>query len=311
MKSLIVYHPDEHSNLTAFFLKPIWQEYFDCAPLDNTKSYDKNSTVFWSKHSNTNDWYHQWKNSGFKIIIDHLWDNPIGVTSQQQDNIFVLQAGNWIWYNESLWYKSLGYNDYRRRPNNEKLFLMLMRQKRVHRDAILEKMQPFLRNSLYSYVDKNILLDSDIHPDHDTFQRHFNPEWYNSTAFSMCVESTVDHVGNISEKSFKPLAFQQAFLIWGEPHTLTYLKKLGFETFDHCIDETYDTILENNSRLNLIYDQVNALYDTWKEDGGLFEDATSKAKIQHNYEWFYSSDIKNKFVKDIIYPVLEFIDSSI
>jgi len=311
MKSLIVYHPAEHSNLTAFFLEPIWHEYFDCKPLDNTKSYDKNSTVFWSKHTNTNGWYHQWKNSGFKIIIDHLWDNPIGVTSQQEDNIFVLQAGNWIWYNESLWYKSLGYNDYRRRPNNEQFFLMLMRQKRIHRDAILKKMQPFLRNSLYSYVDKNILLDSDIHPDHDTFQRHFNPEWYNSTAFSMSVESTVDHVGNISEKSFKPLAFQQAFLIWGEPHTLTYLKKLGFETFDHCIDETYDTILDNNSRLDLIYNQVNILYEIWKEDGRLFEDAISKEKIQHNYEWFYNSDIKNRFVKDIIYPVIEFVNTTV
>ena len=44
----------------------------------------------------------------------------------------------------------------------------------------------------------------------------------------------------ISEKTFKPLASMQPFIILGSKHTLKYLQKLGYKTFHPFIDESYD-----------------------------------------------------------------------
>jgi hypothetical protein len=251
-------------------LEPIWQEFFDCEPLDENRTYDQQSTVFWTKYNNTNGWYHAYRELNFKIIIDHLWDNPVDVVSYRKDNVFTLQAGNWIWYNESLWYQSLGYHQYQRRPTNEKLFLMLMRRKKRHRDMILSKMQPFLADCLYSYVEENIFLEDDLLPDSASFQRHLNTKWYDSTAFSMCVETGIGKIGMMSEKSFKPMAFQHAFVIWGEAHTLKRLRNLGFETFGHCIDESYDDVSEDETRLECVYQVINYLFPRWKNNIDLF-----------------------------------------
>lgn len=309
MKPKIVYHPQEHSNLTANFLQPIWREYFDCEPLDSKIRYDKSSTLFWSRHGNTDRWYHPYRDSGYKIVLDHLWDNTVVVSSIVYENVLTLRAGNWIWYNESLWYRSLGYDKYQRKPINNKLFLMLMRLERPHRDEILEKLQPFLEHALYSYVSKNILLADDIDKDSFAFQRHFNPSWYDSTSFSICVESTVNKSNDISEKTFKPLAFQHPFLIWGNHGTLTYLKSLGFETFDHCIDESYDLVQNTDLRLDKIFDQISSLFCRWKQDQNLFCDPISHEKIEHNFHLFYNSDIKSRFVREIVTPVLHFADA--
>lgn len=306
MRSKIVYHPDEHSNLTATFLMPIWQEYFDCEPLDTTKTYDKGSTIFWSKHLNQDGWYLPYQADGYKIVIDHLWDNPITVSSVVDNNTLTLQCGNWIWYNESLWYKWLGYDTYQSCRSPEKFFLMLMRKKNDQRDMILIKMRSFLDDCLYSYVEKGILLDVDIDPMDDLFQRHFNPAWYDQTCFSMVAESTVRNIRRISEKSFKPMAFRHPFVIWGEPYTLDYLRQQGFQTFDHIINESYDQVVDNQSRLEKIYKVVEDLYHGWQQDPMLFCDSISIEKIQHNFNLFYDSSIPDRFKKEIVGPLMEF-----
>ena len=50
----------------------------------------------------------------------------------------------------------------------------------------------------------------------------------------------------ISEKSFKPIAARHPFIMYGNKHSLKYLKELGYKTFENYIDESYDS------------------YDTWQ-----------------------------------------------
>ena len=68
----------------------------------------------------------------------------------------------------------------------------------------------------------------------------------------------------------------QPFIVIGRPNMLKYLKELGFKTFDWLIDETYDTIEDNNIRMKLIIIEIEKLH---KMDFNLL-----KEKINNNYD---------------------------
>jgi len=61
-----------------------------------------------------------------------------------------------------------------------------------------------------------------------------------------------------SEKIFKPMMFMQPFVIVGEPFALQGLRDLGYKTFDKYIDESYDTIIDNEQRM---YASINSARD--------------------------------------------------
>tara|TARA_E500000331_G_scaffold135224_1_gene132129 strand:- start:1664 stop:2944 length:1281 start_codon:yes stop_codon:yes gene_type:complete len=52
-----------------------------------------------------------------------------------------------------------------------------------------------------------------------------------------------------SEKIWKPIMFMQPFVLVGEPYQLRALRQMGYKTYDDFIDESYDTILNNQERL--------------------------------------------------------------
>lgn len=55
-----------------------------------------------------------------------------------------------------------------------------------------------------------------------------------------------------TEKTFKPMYMCQPFILFGNPHSLKKLKEYGFETFNKWWDESYDTELDLNVRLQKI-----------------------------------------------------------
>lgn len=62
---------------------------------------------------------------------------------------------------------------------------------------------------------------------------------------------TETHIGHVffSEKTFKPIKYFQPFISINGPHSLTYLRKLGYKTFAGYIDESYDDIKDNEKRI--------------------------------------------------------------
>ena len=53
----------------------------------------------------------------------------------------------------------------------------------------------------------------------------------------------------ITEKTEKVFTAGQPFILVGNPNSLSYLKSMGFQTFDRWWDESYDTILDHNHRM--------------------------------------------------------------
>jgi len=314
-------------NKTVFqtpFLEQKWAQYFNVEILDTNKNYDRRSTVVVSdwidvnQSSNSNECV--LANKGIRHVIDHCWDSWDSSLDNSAD--FIIRPRDFIRINESLCYKSLGYDQCELKSNPTKDFLLLMNLVHPHRDNLLDSLKEYVKHNIYSYVARGIPLQNaqDIEFNSNTWQRYTDPHWYTSTRVSVVSESMIYNLGeptekndnrydddiNVSEKTYKPMAFKHAFVVHGQPGTLVRCKQLGFETFDHVIDESYDSVTDHRKRLELIVNQIKYLI----ADKSLLTDPISTQKIEHNFEHFYNEGIvTNLFVTQIVNPLLEFIES--
>jgi hypothetical protein len=77
----------------------------------------------------------------------------------------------------------------------------------------------------------------------------------------------------ITEKTFKAIASGQPFILVGSQGILGILKKLGYKTFDGLINESYDSIEDNNERMKAIFKEIDRLSNMPDEE---FKDLMSK-----------------------------------
>jgi hypothetical protein len=309
-KPTLLYHPDRYSNFRSVpYLEPLWDTYFTREPLDFDKNYDPASHIIVNHLKKDDDWYKAYLDRGFRLIVDHLWDNHTQTSSTTDGPVLTLRSPNWAWIDSALNYVYLGYDKLTLNSCPTKFFLMLMRLKRLHRDQLLTRVTAYLSDSFYSYTSQGIMMNNDLVVDGDVEQRYINPDWYNSTVFSLVAESNLTSPAFMSEKTFKPIAFEHPFVVWGSPGTLQYLQASGFETFDHVIDETYDTINDNSKRLDNIIKIVDELFVDFNKGNSLFGDPVTQQKLQHNRAHFYNQELLQKmFTQEIVNPILEFVE---
>jgi hypothetical protein len=105
----------------------------------------------------------------------------------------------------------------------------------------------------------------------DTFVKHhlFNNTWgdiylkaetYIDTYFSLVTETVFFYPHSLrSEKIYKPIAIGHPFVAVSNYGFYRDLHKLGFKTFGHLIDESFDTIEDNQSRIERIAEVVEDL----------------------------------------------------
>ena len=100
-------------------------------------------------------------------------------------------------------------------------------------------------------------------------ERILNKMYENSWLSVITESSYFDYEYNvfISEKTFKPIACMQPFIIVGSKNTLFYLKKLGYKTFAPWINEDYDTLNDSERFVAIITElkRIDAIEDkvTW------------------------------------------------
>lgn len=92
----------------------------------------------------------------------------------------------------------------------------------------------------------------------------FVPEHYTDSYCHLVMETFFDADGSrgcfISEKVFKPMRHGQPFVVFGTPYTLQTLRELGYRTYDHAIDNSYDAIEDNTERFIKVVDSVKKIY---------------------------------------------------
>lgn len=298
-KITLLTHESDLTSFDADWLLTIYKEFFNVEYYDKNKTYDTKCSIILHGLFRDKSWANHLE--GYKILYDSLFE-PRSNSDTANEKYLVCQ--NWGWYSESLWYLHLGYDQYNPQRNYAKKALMLMRKQYQHRNNLLSKVNSFLNDFVYSYVDKGIFLPGDIIENGDVFQRHFNPDWYNSTCFSMVAESNIrTDIVDISEKTFKCFAHQHPFMVFGCPGTLNHVKNLGFATYDNMFDETYDNIIDYNKRLDIIY--TNIINFEKKQ-----YDQITLEKIMHNKNLFFNKSlVRQKIINEVVEPILEYAET--
>jgi hypothetical protein len=139
----------------------------------------------------------------------------------------------------------------------------------------------FLQRGPYRCDD----LTAAAHNDHSLHVQ----ELYDSTACSIVLETLFDADGSggafLTEKTFKCIKHGHPFVLFAPAGSLASLRTLGYRTFDHAIDTSYDGITDNTLRYLAVMRTVrelarqdpNALYNSCVED------------LQHNQQLFLAS----------------------
>jgi len=127
----------------------------------------------------------------------------------------------------------------------------------------------------------------------------FNTADYSATDIEVVLETLFDDDRlHLTEKSLRPIACGQPFILAGTNGSLEYLRGYGFKTFNSVWDESYDQIMDPEERLTAIINLMEQI-STWDE-------LTKKNKLlqaqqiaNYNRQWFFSQDFFNLITTEL------------
>jgi len=90
----------------------------------------------------------------------------------------------------------------------------------------------------------------------------------------------------ISEKTYRAILFKHPFIIAGVPGTLKILQDRGFKTFSPWIDESYDTIEDDDARMAAIMTEVERLCEFTDEQWIEWQNGI-KDIVEHNFKFMF------------------------
>jgi hypothetical protein len=106
-------------------------------------------------------------------------------------------------------------------------------------------------------VDLNVL-DMLYHSD-SYFSLITETIFYDNSTVKNTMINSYQNAVFISEKTYKAIGFKHPFVMVAVPNTLLELKRRGYKTFSPWIDETYDTIENDDQRMQAVIDEVQRL----------------------------------------------------
>lgn len=142
--------------------------------------------------------------------------------------------------------------------------------------------------------------DSDYH----NLYHYTIPEHYNDSYLNLVLETHLDADQSggtfLTEKTFKPIKNAQLFIIVGPAGSIKQLKKMGYKTFDHIINHSYDDIKNNTKRWDASMKEAERLIEH-EHLHSLYEECESD--ILHNQKLFLRS--KNTRLNTLLAKVIK------
>ena len=103
---------------------------------------------------------------------------------------------------------------------------------------------------------------------------------------------------HLTEKIFKPIVSKQPFMLLAAPGNLAYLRSYGFKTFDGIIDESYDSIQNNDHRIEAVVKQLHWYCDLSEHDKTDIMRAVEPI-VTYNFHHFYG-EFKQIITQELI-----------
>jgi hypothetical protein len=103
---------------------------------------------------------------------------------------------------------------------------------------------------------------------------------------------------HLTEKAFKPIVMKQPFMLLGAVGNLAYLKSYGFKTFEGIIDESYDTIVDNDARTEAVVAQIAWYCALSAEEKRSVIEAIAPI-VEYNFHHFYG-EFKHIITRELL-----------
>jgi hypothetical protein len=134
-------------------------------------------------------------------------------------------------------------------------------------------------------------------------QSHYSADFdikdYEATDIEIVLETLFDDFRlHLTEKSLRPIACGQPFIIAGTHGSLDYLRSYGFKTFSNIWDESYDLIKTPYQRLNAIADLMKDI-DGWNPK--VYREKLLEAKeiAEFNRRRFFSQEFFDLIIDEL------------
>ncbi len=323
-KQKLLYREQDYANFLCGWIRPIVDRHFELVPFEPGRSYSNDHAIYTTYqqdfyNQNRSAWFRDLEFRGHRVIIDHLLDGDVDMPSEPDGARLTIRSPHWMWYSTAMRASCDGYDRYRPNTGLTHDFLMLMNKQRAHRDRMAQALTPQLTTARWSYVERDRPLDDPTERSGPVFwEFYMNPQWYDSTRFSVIVESWMrsdawfrsptgrNYKTEVSEKIYKPLAWFHPFVLAGSIDTLKFIRSQGFETFDHLWSESYDTVTVDNDRLEAVIDLVKDVVPQHNRHSGAW-DAVTQEKLRHNHHRFFDlSLVIERFETEILDEIKRF-----
>jgi hypothetical protein len=131
------------------------------------------------------------------------------------------------------------------------------------------------------------------------YSADFDIEDYQTTDIEVVLETLFDDDRlHLTEKSLRPIACAQPFILAGTQGSLEYLQSYGFKTFGDIWDESYDLIEDPKERLIKITNLMKQI-STWTPQLQKQKMAEAQAIAEYNRQHFFSKEFYTSITKEL------------
>ena len=106
-----------------------------------------------------------------------------------------------------------------------------------------------------------------------------------------------NNIIHITEKTYKPIAFMQPFIMVAAPSSLKHIQDMGFKTFSEFWDESYDLETDHKIRFEKIMSVVKFIA-RWTEEQRI--EFTHKIKDIVEYNVKHLNTMPNKEIDNLV-----------
>jgi len=204
------------------------------------------------------------------------------------------------WWSHAIiardWYR-FAQHDQRLLEKNKKqtLFLIYSRDttgSRNYRGKFLSKISLDLAKHCQVGSFRKQKISSESSAEYDAFD-------FVNSSISIVLETIFDDNRiHLTEKILRPIACGHPFILAAGPGSLDLLRKYGFKTFHPWIDESYDTVIDPDDRIEHLIKEMKRLADLSQETLDL---VLSECQViaDHNKNRFFSDKFFNQVIDEL------------
>ena len=131
------------------------------------------------------------------------------------------------------------------------------------------------------------------------YSANFDDTDYTNTDVEVVLETLFDDDRiQLTEKSLRPIACNQPFILMATHGSLEYLKSYGFKTFSKIIDENYDSIKDPQQRMLAVISAMKKITQ-WTDQERCINMQQLQEIANYNQQRFFGQDFHNQIIEEL------------